>query len=824
MGILEALRGRLPWGEKRHLAAERWLHSAGALRAQYESLYDGVHFIRLEQLPPLREQMEALCTHPGFRPTPEVREQAAQLLALTRQMEQQARSANTRLADRLAPAIAGRICPVEGRMLDAQQLRCIAKESRNHLVIAGAGTGKTTTIIGYVKYLLDTARAAPRDILVLSFTRDSAGEMRQRLRAETGQSIEASTFHSLGMDILAKAEGIRPRVTRLDLPKFIREEMTGTLMKDPRYLARLNQYVIHSRVVARDTFSFRTMREYQHYLRENAPVTLKGEIVKSYGEMEIANYLFLHDIPYVYEGPYEADTRTEEFGEYRPDFYLPDYGIYIEYFAIDRQGRVPDWFSARPGKTATETYREGIAWKRQTHREHGTRLIECFAWEQMEGRLLTSLRGHLLGAGVRDARMSPDRVWEVLNAQNNNSPLDGLCDLFQTVISLLKSKNMTVDQLRARNHLNDPKQQEQNRLLLELLEPVYRAYCTRLEQAGEIDFSDMINRASDTVRRGGYQHGWTHVIIDEYQDISAARFGLVKALRDSREFTLFCVGDDWQSIYRFAGSDVGFFVNFEKFWGISEISRIETTYRFPQRLVELSSRFIMENPLQIRKSIRSLAPSAEMPAVLLEGSGDGELVQLLARALDTLPREAEVFLLGRYSFDAGMLKRCRSQGGEPEFRVTVTARECRVTYIRRKDLHITFLTVHRSKGLQADYVFLLNNKGGRLGFPSQVPEASLPGLLLEDGDPYPFAEERRLYYVALTRARKKVFLLAPAYEKSAFVRELFSLPPEEPGPRGRCPLCGGRLVRREGKYGVFYGCANYSVSGCRYSERPGEGT
>ena len=176
---------------------------------------------------------------------------------------------------------------VEGRQLDDQQMDCIVKPGYNHLVIAGAGTGKTTTIVGKIKYLLATKTCAPDDILVLSYTNASAAEMKQRIEKETGYGIHASTFHKLGLDILTSAQGIIPKITRLNLNKFVKETITAQ-MQNPGYMNMLCDYILGNHKYNRDEFSFASKDEYDEYLRLNPPITLKQEEVKSYGEMKIA--------------------------------------------------------------------------------------------------------------------------------------------------------------------------------------------------------------------------------------------------------------------------------------------------------------------------------------------------------------------------------------------------------------------------------------------------------------------------------------------------------------------------------------------------------
>lgn len=175
-----------------------------------------------------------------------------------------------------------------------------------------------------------------------------------------------------------------------------------------------------------------------------------------------------------------------------------------------------------------------------------------------------------------------------------------------------------------------------------------------------------------------------------------------------------------------------------------------------------------------------------------------------------------VFFIGRYSFDAIILQNNKS----------LTCRHNPITglvevkYENRPDLKMNFITAHKSKGLQADYVFIINNKKSRIGFPSKIQDAKILELLLENSENYPFAEERRLYYVALTRAKEKVFILTVNKQESEFVKELRqNYGPELQKEKYTCPICGGKLIRKSGVYGDFFGCANYKTKGCKYTRK-----
>lgn len=716
---------------------------------------------------------------------------------------------NERLAQQKTAEAATLILPVEGKTLDEQQLRCITKEVRNHLVLAGAGTGKTTTIVGYVKYLLKKGLCASDDILVLSFTNASASEMSERLHKELGQPITAQTFHKLGLDIITSVQGKKPLIFSSDIRQYVRSQL-DCLMADASYLMKLCIYLTYNGVVQKSEFDFQTEEDYLSYLRYNPPVTLKKETVKSYGELDIANFLMQNGINYIYERDYPVDTRTSEYGQYRPDFYLPDFDLYIEYFGINRRGEVPSYFSGKNGLSATQAYQEGMQWKRRLHRQNGTRLIEVYAYEKLEGQLLARLEERLKHAGVPFKPLSANDIWEQMGGTENQK-LDRVAELFGTVITLTKSNNCTLTDVRNRNR--SFQNLSSIDALIDLIEPVYNSYQSMLRAHHQIDFNDMINLAYTYVQNGKYVHRYRYVIVDEYQDISQARYRLLDAMRRQKEYRLFCVGDDWQSIYRFSGSDIGFILHFEKYWGASEISRIETTYRFPQSLIAVSSSFIMQNPEQKKKHLRSAIADQGFSMEKITGYTESSAVEFLSERLRELPKSSSVLFLGRYRFDIRMLD------GKPQFRYQYNAAQGRteVTFSKRSDLQISFMTAHGSKGLQADYVFVLNNKARGMGFPSQITDAPILQLLLDNCDHYPFAEERRLFYVAITRAKKKVWLVTLKGNESVFVNEL----EEAYGDDMRkaqytCPLCGGRLIRKSGKYGDFWGCSNYKTNGCRY--------
>lgn len=736
----------------------------------------------------------------------------AELYKNAKSLKQQISNHNKKVAEIKIENAYALIGDVEGRKLDKQQMTCIVKDVHNHLVIAGAGTGKTTTVIGKIKFLLKSGRCKPEDILVLSFTNASASEMSQRINQATGYNINASTFHKLGLNIITKVDGIAPKITQLILQKFVKEQLLLKMQSDS-YLNLLSSYLWYNRVVSKSEFEFKTQAEYEEYLELNPPTTVLSETVKSYGEMDIANFLTQNEVQYIYECPYKIDTRTNEYGQYCPDFYLPEYDIYIEYFGIDKSGEVPSYFNAANGMTATQAYQASMEWKRKIHAANNTILIECYAYEKFDGVLLDNLKEKLVEKGVELNPKTAKELWEQIS-KDENSVLDGIIELFGTVINLIKSNGYTIETMQQLNTKNS--NAKNNNMLLLLLEPIFNAYCDHLKEHDEIDFNDMINIATRYVEQKKYINPYKYVIVDEYQDISKSRFLLLQSLRKSNDYDLFCVGDDWQSIYRFTGSDIGYILNFEQYWGSTEISKIETTYRFNQKLIEITSNFIMENPVQIKKNIRRKDNTLSFALGEISGYTDKLSIEFMAKKLEDLPRDSSVFFIGRYTFDAKLL----SDSGLFKCKYDKINGFVEIKYHKRIDLKMNFITAHKSKGLQADYVFIINNKNTRMGFPSKIQDASILNLLLDNCDQYPYAEERRLFYVALTRAKKKAFLVTVNNQESKFAMELKKLYGEElKREHWECPLCGGRLLKKSGPYGEFFGCSNYRSLGCKYTRK-----
>lgn len=308
--------------------------------------------------------------------------------------------------------------------------------------------------------------------------------------------------------------------------------------------------------------------------------------------------------------------------------------------------------------------------------------------------------------------------------------------------------------------------EEYRKLFLTVSEKYQRELSSLLEKH-QTTFSGLIKLAIRYLRSGQIKTRFRYIIVDEYQDLSALRQEFLRLLLESSQANLFAVGDDWQAIYGFSGSRVDFTLNFRRFWGDFSLHRISKTYRFGPTIARLSSSFIMQDHTQIRKQIQSQKEDALEPVVEISGDSERLDMEVLTHYFESLPRDSSILLLGRFQIDQLRLLHCT------QFKLTPDG----IEFYPRPDLKIRFLTVHQSKGLEADYVIILNNREAKLGFPAHVKDPPLKTELIKIAeelrlDQVSVNEERRLFYVALTRAKKQVILLTVDGKESSFIKEL----------------------------------------------------
>ena len=326
--------------------------------------------------------------------------------------------------------------------LTDEQAEAIATDEDATLVLAGAGTGKTVTIVGKVAHLVRNEGVQPGEVLVLAYNRKAAKEIRERLPRDLS-GAQVFTFHAFGRNIIAKS-GRAPSISKLagDASVFTGaiENILHEIVTDPAQPADVTNFILYHHRPYRSAFDFKTLAEYEEWVRTVELRTLNGELVKSFEELVIANYLAEHGIRYEYERDYPEDTATGSHRQYQPDFYLPDNDIYIEHFALDEHMRPPSHWKG---------YAEGVDWKRSVHTQYGSTLVETCSWQYRKGVLLERLRQELEERGVTFQPIPRQALLEELAGQL----VSWLAGLLATFLNHVKTSGLTSDQLRKRASL-----------------------------------------------------------------------------------------------------------------------------------------------------------------------------------------------------------------------------------------------------------------------------------------------------------------------------------------------------------------------------------
>lgn len=687
----------------------------------------------------------------------------------------------------------------EKQPLTEEQRHAIVTDEDRNLVVAAAGSGKTSVIAAKAAWLIKRGYLNPKQLLVLAFAKDARGELRTRLTSRLGPAdsggISTHTFHGLGTKIIGQVNGKVPSLSRTAEDKKALQELLKSFIRDlvlqESFRPLIETWFQSYFAPYRSAMEFQNFGEYWAYIKTYEIRSLNGELVKSYEECEIANFLFLQGIRYVYEQPYEIETSTSSKRQYKPDFYLTDYGIYIEHFAIGADGRTPPFINQGE-------YIRSMEWKRRLHDDNNTILVETFSYEKQLGKdVLTSrLMDKLIALNVVPSPVPPEEVFKKLSDQGW---VDGFTRLIQTFLKHFKGSQTSKEALLFRAE-NSP-HRLRSIAFVEVFSAVYDLYEAYLAAEKEIDFEDMIGLATKYVEEDKFQNPFSYIIIDEFQDISTGRARLIQALLNQRaDAQLFAVGDDWQSIYRFTGSDTSIMRDFARIFNPSERVDLTTTFRCTDRVADVAAAFVTRNPSQLKKHFRAVNHSAG--ECVFVGFPSGPNDDLVSEALKRIEADAagcqskpRVIILGRYNFS------------RPQNMHDLLS--------RFSSLEIEFQTVHKSKGQEADYVIVVELSSGKHGFPSEIEDDPVLDLVLAEPEQHPNAEERRLFYVALTRAKKKVFLLA-GRTTSKFLSEIvdgdygvstFGRQIEKEAP---CPVCvDGKMVLKKGKSGTFYGCSNW---------------
>lgn len=685
--------------------------------------------------------------------------------------------------------------------LDEDQRRVVLTDEDYCMVIASAGAGKTTTVAVKVKYLVDKQNVNPRQILVISFTNKAVNELKDKIQKGLGIDCPIATFHSTGNAVI-HVNSPDEKLNIVDQSKLyfvIRDYFRSSVMQNESVVNKLIMFFASYfdapyegddlngffNNIARSNFS--TMRsdleEFKQEVidtRTEKSVTIQNEILRSHQEVEIANFLYLNNIDYEYEPVYRYDIMYSR-KPYTPDFVIRqgDKVAYIEHFGITQSGE-NDRFSP----DEIERYKKAVNDKVMLHKTHKTTLIYTFSGYNDRRPLLTHLKEELEEKGFELRPRSNKEVMETIVAGEENRYIRKLVNLICRFISNFKVNGYKQDDF---NRMYHSTQNVRSRLFLDICADCYLEYERWLKENKAVDFEDLINESArilNEVKEMKQKLNFRYIIVDEYQDISRQRFDLTKALSEVTDAKIIAVGDDWQSIYAFSGSDITLFTKFAEKMGYAKMLKIVKTYRNSQEVIDIAGNFIQKNKEQIPK--RLISPKRINDPVIIytydskykaksadRRSGtnyamakavETALDQLIAYKKQEHKDSGPILLLGRFNFDGDLLER----SGLFEYQ----RHGDKIKSVKHPGLDITFMTAHSSKGLGYDDVIIVNGKNETYGFPSKIEDDPVLSFVIKGDRSIDYAEERRLFYVAMTRTKNRVFVVAPEQNPSEFLLEI----------------------------------------------------
>lgn len=737
-------------------------------------------------------------------------------------------------------------------LLDEEQRRVVLSDEDYTLIIAGAGAGKTTTIAAKVRYLVEKKHVDPKQILVISFTNKAVGELKERINDGLKIPCPITTFHSAGYAILSKQDVEKKNIVGEGfLFKVVNDYLIGNILDQPENVDKLilffgsyfdapyegNDINLFFNYITKADFS--TLRsnvnEYNEQIidrRNNKLQTITNEVLRSAQEVRIANYLYLNNIDYEYEAPYQYHILKAK-KPYTPDFCIKQGNktAYIEHFGITEDGRHSFYTPEELSK-----YKQEINDKISLHRKHKTTLIYTFS-QYRDGRdFLEHLQEQLQNNGFVLRRRSSQEVFDKLVATEENKYISKLVKLICVFINNFKTNGYGIDDFY---RFERSTSNVRNKLFLDICKACYLEYQKQLGEMNAIDFQDMINDSARILRDKAISNeklDFKYIIVDEYQDISRQRFDLTKELSKLCSAKIIAVGDDWQSIYAFSGSDITLFTHFCSIMGYGQELKITRTYRNAQEVIDIAGNFIQKNESQIKKSLIS-TKHIQKPVIIetyseeydrkqYQGKGGRyyhlgkQLESVIGQILKNNKEEGKspnspILLIGRYGFDANKL--CFSSD------FVYDEQNGKLISKKYKNARLVFLTAHSSKGLGYDNVIIVNARNEIYGFPSKVDNDPVMQYVVKDDKTIDYAEERRLFYVAMTRTKNRVYIITPEQHPSEFILELIREYPnvlvigqinEEVANNTRaikkCPICGYPLQLKWNKnYGLrLWICTN----------------
>ena len=658
--------------------------------------------------------------------------------------------------------------------LNPEQRAAVLSEEKRLLVLAGAGAGKTKTLIQRILHLIFEKNVKPSSILAITFTRNAANEMVDRLILhvdDTGEykallenkkltqqqrdaarknykqryawinALRVSTFHGFGYSVLRshvakyfdnrfkiineylEADEFRSDTEASETPDLILQKVIKELSVDPEFMLRLKRYVLDFYVEAKKIRDYRK----RGTTDEHPYVTLAGDNVRSKSERTIADWLYRHNIKY----QYEPKVNFKDF-EFQPDFYIPEADLYLEHISnLSFDPTDKDIQFKLAGKLCVKTYEKWM----QDIGEFNNRMDHL-----VRGRLTQSL-----GA------MPPLRFEEEFRQYHEE--LKEFRNEVRMAINRVKTEALDFHRIQA-DGLKD--KHERVAGFYRLAGPIAEGFEKYCVQRSYLDFNDILLKLMEVLRDdpvvlSTLREKFTHIMVDEYQDVNTLQVNMVDALLTPKT-NLFCVGDDWQSIYGWRGSEVEHIVRFKEHYPEATILPFTTNYRSDSTIVEASNALIANNKLKLEKQVVSSKPAGKKIQVYAAKREDEDGVERVVQSIRELydkgfPKE-EVLILYR-----------RSKSWFP-YR----------DRLREEGLPVNAKTVHAAKGMEARVVFIIGLTANY--FPNVWEADRIFQLIKKDDVKKMMEEERRLFYVAVTRAKEALYLITEVGNESRFIEEL----------------------------------------------------
>lgn len=638
--------------------------------------------------------------------------------------------------------------------LDEEQRKIILTDEDYTLVIAGAGSGKTTTISAKVDYLIKKQNIKDEEIIIISFTNKAVEELQSRINSDFKHNVTIQTFHKFGYQIIKNNQKKPPKIIT-DNQQIIKEYIEQELIKNKKLLKQFldlyiyyfeidEEYIIFNNFDNYNKYKnkqkYPTLKQKLEYINNNQKNPINNEYTQNKKETLIANFLYINNIEYKYKQPYKYLEN------YIPDFTITQNNktYYIEQFNINKQTKFK--------------YKRNIKKLKNIHKKYKTNLIEIY-----EEDTIKEITKKLKNNNIKLNQKSIQEIFDELIKKNSDQTYKQFTKLITTFISLFKSKGYTKDDFKKINITT-----KRTKLFINFIKELYTYYQKKLQQTNQIDFDDIINNSTKIIEtQEKLNLKYKYVIIDEYQDISDCRFKLIKTITKKLNNKIIVVGDDWQCIYSFASSNINLFTQFKNNVEYCEILKITNTYRNSQQLIDIAGQFIQRNKNQINKTLKS-NKTLKYPITILKYKPK-QITQKIYQAIEYIIKKygenKNILILGRYTFDKNKIIDNKK----------ITEKHNQIIYKNYPNTKIDYMTIHSSKGLGYDNIILINTEDDILGFPSKIKTDPILEQLITKENSIKYAEERRLFYVALTRTKNEVIILTPTYNPSIFIKEIKNL-------------------------------------------------